>query len=87
MQLIAMLQRLPKSSDYIFRQRNESRFENFERTFFEIRKKTANKLQNQRLLKINFKTFRHFKATMEYHRTKDILYVKELLGHKDIKIL
>jgi site-specific recombinase XerC len=22
---------------------------------------------------------------MEYHRTKDILYVKELLGHKSIK--
>ena len=22
---------------------------------------------------------------MEYHRTKDILYVKELLGHRDIK--
>ena len=22
---------------------------------------------------------------MEYHRTKDIIYVKELLGHRDIK--
>ena len=37
------------------------------------------------LNKISLKTFRHFKATMEYHRTKDILYVKEILGHKNIQ--
>jgi len=30
-------------------------------------------------------TFGHWKATMKYHRTKDILYVKELLGHKQIE--
>jgi hypothetical protein len=30
-------------------------------------------------------TLRHWKATMEYHRTKDILYVMQLLGHKNIK--
>ena len=34
---------------------------------------------------ITFKTFRHFKATMEYHRTKDIIHVMRLLGHKNIK--
>jgi integrase len=28
---------------------------------------------------------RHWKATMEYARTKDILYVMQLLGHKNIK--
>jgi len=27
---------------------------------------------------------RHWKATMEYHFTKDILHVKEFLGHKEI---
>ena len=32
-----------------------------------------------------FHTFRHWKATMEYHRTKEILYVMRLLGHKNIK--
>jgi hypothetical protein len=42
-------------------------------------------LGNPRLMKIKLKTFRHWKATMEYHRTKDILYVKELLGHKNIQ--
>jgi len=55
------------------------------RTFSNRRKSIAEKLGNPRLLKITFKTFRHWKATMEYHRTKDILYVKELLGHKNIK--
>jgi hypothetical protein len=29
--------------------------------------------------------FRHWKATMEYHKTKDILHVKKLLGHKKIE--
>jgi len=36
-------------------------------------------------MKITFHTFRHWKATMEYHRTKDILHVMQLLGHKNIK--
>ncbi len=31
------------------------------------------------------KTLRHRKATTEYHRTKDILYVKELFWHKNIQ--
>jgi hypothetical protein len=34
---------------------------------------------------ITFKTFRHWKGTMEYHRTKDILHVMQTLGHKNIK--
>jgi integrase len=54
-------------------------------TFIQKRRYLANKLGNPRLLKISIKTFRHWKATMEYHRTKDILYVKELLGHKSLK--
>ena len=29
--------------------------------------------------------FRHWKATAEYQRTKDILYVMDLLGHRNIK--
>ena len=29
--------------------------------------------------------FRHWKATMEYAKTKDILYLMKMLGHKDIK--
>ena len=49
------------------------------------RKRMANKLQNPRLEQISFKTLRHWKATTEYHRTKDILHVMQLLGHKNIQ--
>jgi site-specific recombinase XerC len=31
-----------------------------------------------------FHTLRHWKATMEYYYTKDILHAKEFLGHKEI---
>jgi integrase len=55
------------------------------RTFFEKRKQLAQKLENPNFMKITFKTFRHWKATMEYSKTKDILHVKKLLGHKEIK--
>jgi len=44
----------------------------------------AKKLNNPRLLEIHFHTLRHWKATTLYHQTKDILYVKEFLGHKRI---
>ena len=27
----------------------------------------------------------HWKATMEYHKTKDILHVMQMLGHRNIK--
>ncbi len=45
----------------------------------------AAKLQNPRLLRISFHTFRHWKATMLYHQTKDPYYVKQFLGHKELR--
>ena len=55
------------------------------RTFERNRQLASEKLGNPNLQKISLKTFRHFKATMEYHRTKDILYVQKILGHKNIQ--
>jgi len=51
------------------------------------RKRTilSERLANPNLKKIAFKTFRHWKATNEYHRTKDILHVKRMLGHRRIE--
>ncbi|MGD8545059.1 MAG: tyrosine-type recombinase/integrase, partial [Candidatus Bathyarchaeota archaeon] len=54
------------------------------RLFHKQRRRIAGKLQNPRILRISFHTFRHFKATMEYHKTKDILHVMKVLGHKNI---
>ena len=36
-------------------------------------------------MKTSFYTLRHWKATTEYHKTKDIIHVQQLLGHRDIK--
>ncbi|MBS7634513.1 site-specific integrase [Candidatus Bathyarchaeota archaeon] len=56
-----------------------------ERLFYKARKRVSEKLKNPRIRQISFHTFRHWKATMEYSETKDILHVMRLLGHKDIK--
>jgi integrase len=85
--LLSMLQNLPRKSDFIFTtsEPTERTLDNFRRNYQYSRKRLAEKLQNPRLMKITFRTLRHFKATYEYHRTKDILFVKEILGHKNIQ--
>jgi integrase len=55
------------------------------RLFEKQRVNLARKLQNPRLKRIHFHTFRHWKATTLYHQTKDILYVMNYLGHRNIK--
>lgn len=57
----------------------------FARTFRNQRTRIANKLKNNRILQIHFHTLRHWKATMEYAKTKDILHVMKMLGHKSIQ--
>ena len=78
--LIAMLNRLPKVNNKVFASKSTSIVNNFSRQ----RKHASQKLANPRLLRIHFHTFRHWKATMEYAKTKDILYVMRLLGHRSI---
>jgi hypothetical protein len=51
----------------------------------QTRKSLAFKLQNPRLKQIRLHTFRHWKATMEYHKTRDILHVQQVLGHRDLR--
>jgi integrase len=48
------------------------------------RKTLAKKLNNPRLQQISFHTLRHWKGTTEYHKTKDIMHVRTVLGHKCI---
>jgi integrase len=66
-------------SEYIFNHQS------LNSSYAKARKRLAHKLNNPRLLKISFTTFRHWKGTTEYHKTKDILHVKQLLGHKNIQ--
>jgi integrase len=76
-----MLNMLPKKSDKVF---GYTPLQSVRINLWRKRKSVARKLQNPRIEQITFHTFRHWKATMEYQRTKDILYVKQLLGHKSI---
>jgi integrase len=78
---ISMIKRLkPRNDGRIF-----STHKNLTTAFYKQRKRLAFKLQNPRLLQISFHTFRHWKGTIEYHKTKDILHVERLLGHKNIQ--
>jgi len=79
--LITMLNALPHNNIKVFENTNMiAHGINFRNQ----RKRLAKKLQNPRLLKISFHSLRHWRATTEYHRTKDILHVKEMLGHRGI---
>jgi len=77
---LEMLNNLPKNTEKIFAQADDMRT-----NFFIQRRRIAKKLANSRLLEIHFHTLRHWKATMEQHKTKDPWHVKEILGHKSIQ--
>jgi integrase len=78
--LTNMLNEIPKNKATIFGVSSDTTRRNFAKQ----RKRIAAKLKNPRIKKITFHTFRHWKATMEYHKTRDILHVKQVLGHKSL---
>ena len=59
--------------------------ENISESYRKLRNRLAEKLQDPTIKQIRLYDFRHFKASTEYHKTKDLLYVKQLLGHKDLR--
>jgi len=79
--LVDMLNALPRKDIRVF----GPSLHWYKSTYYKARKRIARKLQNPRISRIHLHTFRHWKATMLYHQTKDILYVKEFLGHKRIE--
>jgi integrase len=58
---------------------------NISESYRKLRNRLAEKLQDPTIKQIRLYDFRHFKASTEYHKTKDLLYVKQLLGHKDLR--
>jgi len=80
--LIGMLDNLRRNSPRIF---GDGPINSMRTTFLKARKRLAAKLENPRLLQISFHTFRHWKAIMLYHQTKDPYYVKDFLGHKSLR--
>ncbi|MEM3752842.1 MAG: site-specific integrase [Candidatus Bathyarchaeia archaeon] len=80
--LITKLNQLTKTSEYVFKNHLQ---QSVAQNFRIQRKRIAQKLGNPRLNNITFHTFRHWKATIEYAKTRDILHVMQFLGHKNIK--
>ncbi len=78
--LVEMLTEMPKDTPTAFSVNADMMRHNFEHQ----RKRIGAKLKNSRINQITFHTFRHWKATMEYRKTRDILHVKEILGHKSL---
>ncbi len=48
------------------------------------KKRVVMKLQDPTILKFRLYDLRHYYGTMLYHKTKDILYVKQKMGHRSI---
>jgi len=58
--------------------------ENLRRYYQISRNRLAERLRIPELKRISLYTLRHFKATHLYRKTRDILYVKEYMGHRSI---
>lgn len=80
--LLAMLNNLPKTSERIF----PVHYQTMASIYWKTRQRIAQKLQNPRLLKIAFNTFRHWGGTTIAHYTNgNVLTVMKLLGHKNVQ--
>jgi integrase len=53
--------------------------------FRHYRNKTAEKMQDPTIKCIRLYDLRHYFATMTYHRTKDLLFTKQQMGHRKIE--
>ena len=68
-------------NDKIFKEKADY----YSKKYRETRNKLAKKLNDPSIKSIRLYDLRHFYATMLYHKTKDILYVKQQLGHKKLE--
>ena len=59
--------------------------ENYGKHYRHTRNSLAKKLQDPTIQTIRLYDFRHYFATMTYHKTRDLLYTKQQMGHSQIK--
>jgi len=81
--LVSMINALPKKDKRIFGPHIS--LSNFRTNYIRRRKQIARNLAELHIARITFHTFRHWGATMLFHKTKNILYVQQKLGHKCIE--
>jgi integrase len=79
--LISMIEALPKDHERVF---GKGSVRDKQHIFKRQRTKIALKVGNPRLAKIHFHLIRHWKGTMEYHKTHSPDHVKRLLGHRSL---
>jgi site-specific recombinase XerD len=72
---------MPKTGDYVF----NTNAQTIRNLFDKQRSRIAINLQNPRLKQIHLHTLRHWKATMEFHRTLNIKVVQQMLDHKKLE--
>ena len=77
---VSMLNHMKRANNHVFKTKSKG----FRKTFENLRKRIATQTDNPRLKKIHSHTFRHWKGTTEYHKTRDIYHVRNVLGHQNI---
>jgi len=77
--LLNLLLSQPRTTKFIFNYKTKNYAG---QSFRKMRKAAIKKLGNPELRKIDFYTFRYYRATLEYRRYKDFGSVMILLGHK-----
>jgi integrase len=82
---LAMLKEYICSNNFNLNDNIFPKVKTMRRVFTTLRKRTAEKLKNPNIQRISMYSFRHYFATMLYHKTKSILLVKQQLGHKRIE--
>ncbi|MBA7494979.1 hypothetical protein ES702_05558 [subsurface metagenome] len=70
-----------KPNDKLFK----SNAYNYGKCYRQTRNRLSEKLGNPTLRTISLYDFRHYFATKLYHKTRDILYVRQQMGHKKIE--
>jgi len=83
-QTVAMLKRYIASGKYKSEERIFPTSNAMTHGFMRQRNRLAEKLQDTAVRTIRFYDLRHFFATETYLRTRDIVFVKNELGHKSI---
>jgi len=84
-QTVAMLKEYIERNNFSLNDNLFAKTTTVRSAYRKIRKRTAKKLKRPELLKVSLYSFRHYFATMLYHKTKDILYVKQQMGHKRLE--
>jgi integrase len=85
--LIQKLVKLKIEQKFVFHADNADpikSLEYFGRNYQRVRRSVVKRLGSPRLNQISFRTLRHYKGTMEYYKTRDIVHTQQVLGHKSI---